>query len=209
MTIGRPLALYDYKGQRLTALQLAEIADCTPCAMRKRLMTRTPEDAVAAGPLDPRNVPGLYPYQGQMLTTRQLAMLAGCDTRAMRRRLAIHDTEAAVGMGPPCSTRHKLLTKPPKLQKPKPPPKVKAAPKVRVKKPATPKQTAQRETLKAKPAGRKTPVYAKLDKSAPAICNVKPQVSPPPPGRFEVTGPVMRVINSNECSAWARAATGG
>lgn len=81
----------------------------------------------------------------------------------------------------------------------------------RLKRPRTAAQTAQRETLKAKPAkAPKGPAHktVALAADAPAdYSRAKIIKTEPHPGRFEVIGPVPRITDSNDCRPWAMAAT--
>lgn len=89
---------HKYKGKIVTAKWLAAKAGCTVSCMNHRLLTKTPEKAVALGASQSIKK---YPYKDGMLTSKELAVIAGCKHSVMSSRLHANggNAEQAIAMG--------------------------------------------------------------------------------------------------------------
>lgn len=211
MKTGRPkhsgARLYDMGGEQFTALQLAQLAQCSAVAMTARLRRYSAAQAVAMGKADKHRERApqtydtphgraphtkFYKVGHESLTVDDLAARAGCSRATMHTRLRTHKPESAIAMGAACPNRPRKLqfrikpsdakpAKPERAPKPPDPPK-----------PAAVKQTkpASSADLSAKSwaiqAKKKAPKVAAPTGPVVMLPGAKITRAPAPVGRFAV-----------------------
>lgn len=93
--------LFKFRGQMLTARQLAELAGCSKVTMSLRLRSMSPEQAVAMGCSWSRAPKPIF-YAGQEIPRAELAKAIGISKELLRDRLRRgHSVHDAIAMGGP------------------------------------------------------------------------------------------------------------
>ena len=184
MKTGRPkhsgARLYDMGGEQFTALQLAQLAQCSAVAMTARLRRYSAAQAVAMGKADKHRERApqtydtphgraphtkFYKVGHESLTVDDLAARAGCSRATMQTRLRTHKPESAIAMGAACPNRPRKLqfrikpsdAKPAKPERaPKPPDTPKPAPVKQTKPASSAKLSAKSWSIGEKKADKRT-----------------------------------------------------
>lgn len=92
---------YDYKGNKYTIKELAQLAGCTQSAFKSRLHNGySVKDAVEMH-FNSEKYSKKYKYKEKQYTLKQLGELAGCKPATIYRRIERgHSVEEAINMGP-------------------------------------------------------------------------------------------------------------